>query len=355
MGVMRKLLIILSILFFISCQKQSEMIELRFLDEYVLPDSLLVFGTLVGGLSGIDYDDGIFYIVADDAKGPRFYETTISAKADTISSVIFNKLVQIKDTTKYYDLESILFEKGTILLTSEGLIREEKDPTFFSVNQDGEVLNYFELPDYYKATSTQRPRTNGVFEGLTRSFDKKGYWIITELPLETDGIAPTAERADSPVRLTYFNKETYKAEKQFVYQLDRISKMPLGDFGVNGVTDLLAYASNKFLVIERSYSSGYGNNGNDIKIYDIDLNNATNTLDILSLMNTAYTPVTKRLLFDFDSVRDQLTNAMIDNVEGITFGPQLENGNQSLVLVVDNDFNKQGNRLNQFILMEFKK
>lgn len=28
----------------------------------------------------------------------------------------------------------------------------------------------------------------------------------------------------------------------------------------------------------------------------------------------------------------------IDNVEGITFGPKLANGNQSLVLVTDNNF-----------------
>ena len=137
--------------------------------------------------------------------------------------------------------------------------------------------------------------------------------------------------------------------------MDKIAKVPLGDFGVNGVTDLLAYAPYKFFVIERSYSSGYGNKSNDIKIYDIDVNNATNTIDIMSLKDTVYTPVTKRLLFDFESVRDRLTNGMIDNIEGITFGPQLENGNQSLVLVVDNDFNKQGNRLNQFILMELMK
>lgn len=350
---MRKLLILVSISLFISCQKQSETIELKFLDEYILPDSLFVFGTLVGGLSGIDYNDGTFCIVADDAQVPRFYETAISINADTISSVIFNKVIRLKDTAAYYDLESVLFEKGKILLTSEGLIREEKDPSFFSVNQDGELVNRFELPDYYKATSAQRPRTNGVFEGLTRSFDKKGYWIVTELPLEGDGIAPTAEKADSPVRITYFEMGDSKAKKQVAYQLDKIAKVPLGDFAVNGVTDLLAYAPNKFLVIERSYSSGHGNNGNDIKIYAIDINNATNTLDILSLKNVKYTPVTKKLLFDFESVRNQLTKNMIDNVEGITFGPQLENGNQSLVFVVDNDFNKQGNRLNQFLLMEF--
>jgi hypothetical protein len=58
------------------------------------------------------------------------------------------------------------------------------------------------------------------------------------------------------------------------------------------------------------------------------------------------------LVFNFNDVKQQLTQGIIDNIEGITFGPKLPNGNQSLLLVSDNNFQAFGLQLNQFILME---
>jgi len=58
------------------------------------------------------------------------------------------------------------------------------------------------------------------------------------------------------------------------------------------------------------------------------------------------------LVFNFNDVKQQLTEGIIDNIEGITFGPKLANGNQSLLLVSDNNFQAFGQQLNQFILME---
>jgi hypothetical protein len=60
----------------------------------------------------------------------------------------------------------------------------------------------------------------------------------------------------------------------------------------------------------------------------------------------------KRLLFDFESVREQLPDGVIDNIEGICFGPELQNGNKSLILVADNNFNSLGPQLNQVVLLE---
>ena len=43
----------------------------------------------------------------------------------------------------------------------------------------------------------------------------------------------------------------------------------------------------------------------------------------------------------------------IDNVEGITFGPKLANGNQSLVLITDNNFSdKQKTQVLVFELVD---
>jgi hypothetical protein len=47
----------------------------------------------------------------------------------------------------------------------------------------------------------------------------------------------------------------------------------------------------------------------------------------------SFTPVSKRLLLDLNDL-----GITLDNVEGLTFGPQLSDGRQSLILVSDNNF-----------------
>ncbi len=337
---------------FLACKQVSQPISLTFLDEFIIPDSTLVAGTLVGGLSGIDYADGRYFIVSDDSKMPRYYEVAIEIASDSLKSVAFTAVTTLRDTTHYYDLESILIEGDEFILSSEGHIRTNKNPSVFRYNPKSQGYDFFDLPDYFLVHQDQRPRTNGVFEGLSRSADGKGYWTITELPLEKDGIAPTFDKAASPVRMTYFDRQTKKPLKQFVYELDRVAKPPKEGFAVNGVTDLLALDKDRFFVVERSYSSGHGSESNDIKIYEVSIKNTTNTLQFSQLEDSTYTSVTKNLLFDFDSVRSALTKNTIDNVEGLCYGPVLENGKRSLLLIVDNDFNSQGNRLNQLLLMQ---
>ena len=344
-------------LFFLLCAcnsatKQTDYFQLKFLDEYVLSNDLIVDSTLVGGLSGLDFYNGVYYLACDNDENPRYYKAKIEIKGYEFDSIEVFDVVELADSKEVLDLESIVFDSinNEILLISEGNIKKGKDPSFFSVNSKGEFINKFEIPPYFKAKGKQEPRHNGVFEGLASSFDKMGYWIATELPLKEDGPEPKFSETTSPVRITYFNNKGV-ATKQFAYLLDRVGKKPLGNFAVNGVTDLLEYGENKLLIIERSYSSGYENQGNVIKIYSVDYSNAVNTINYNKLTKVNYYPVKKELVFNFEDVRDQLTNKSIDNIEGISFGPTLPNGNRTIILISDNNFDKEG-QLNQFILME---
>ncbi len=332
----------------------NENLKVKFLSEYILPESIFVNNTQVGGLSGIDFYDGTYYLVCDDSDNPRIYEASITLDNTQISKVNVDKVLLIKSTSDFLDLESIRFDgqSNTILLTSEGHIFKKKDPLFFSVNESGDIKDRFAIPESFKANSLQKPRHNATLEGLCIDFNKKGYWLGMELPLEVDGPEPQLEITKSPVRITFINSETKKPEKQFGCYLDPIAKKPLSNFSVNGLTDLLEYAENKFLVLERSYSSGLGNQGNTIKLFKVDASNATNTLKINSLANTDFTSAKKELLLNFESIRDKLTENSIDNIEGITFGPKLPNGHKSLIVISDNNFNTQGKQLNQFILLE---
>jgi len=334
--------------------KTSDIIQLKFLDEFVLADDIIVDNTPVGGLSGIDYYNGLYYIVCDDANNPRFYEAKITISNTIISNIEITKVVKVKDSSKYLDLESIRYDGKTnhVFLTSEGHIKKLKQPWFFSVNLEGNVENTFTFPSSFYPNSIEKPRHNATLEGLSKSLNEEGYWIAMELPLKADGPEPQLEKTKSPVRITYINTKTNKIEKQFGYLLDPIAKKPVGNFAVNGLSDILEYAKEKFFIIERSYSSGLGTQGNTIKIFSVDATKATNILKTDSLSTKIYIPATKKLLFNFENVRDKLTNNSIDNIEGITFGPTFPNGNKTILLVSDNNFNRLEKQLNQFILLE---
>ncbi len=354
----RILVLIMVLIVFTSCKTVNttsyKKLQLNFLDEYIVPDNIIVNKTLVGGLSGIDYANGKYYLICDDASNPRYYEANIKISNAKIDAVDFTAVVKFNDSSQYLDSEAIRFDKNTngVVITSEGSINYQKDPSFFSVNPNGIINHFFEIPNALKANSKQKPRNNGTLEGLTNSYDNKGYWIAMELPLEADGPEPKVYETKSPVRITYIDFKTQKPTKQFAYLLDKIAKIPKGHFAVNGLTDLIEYKKNQFIIIERSYSSGLGSAGNTIKLFHIDATKATNTIAINALENIQFDKASKEILFDFESVRNQLTDKSIDNIEGLSFGPSLANGNKTLILVADNNFNKLGSQLNQFILLE---
>ena len=356
---MKKIALLFVSVLFVGCStlttKTTHKLQLKFLDEYVVPDSLVVDGTLVGGLSGIDYKEGTYFLICDDASNPRYYKATININLNTISKIHFNKVYKIKDTTNYLDMEAIRYDtkRHKIVITSEGSIRHGVSPSLFTINSDNHI-HKVKIPDMFSVNSIQKPRNNGTLEGLCISKNEKGYWIAMELPLKGDGPEPTYQEADSPVRITYIDAAYNKPNKQFTYYLEPISKKPTGRFGVNGVTDILEYSTDKFFVLERAFSSGWGTQGNTVRIFKANASKATNTINKVSLKEKKFKPASKELLLDLEDIRNQLTNAIIDNIEGMTFGPTLPNGNKTLLLVSDNNFNRLGKQLNQFILLEIE-
>ena len=214
-------------------------------------------------------------------------------------------------------------------------------------------MEAYQLPK--NLSDTNNIKHNAVFEGSSKSIDGKGFWVAMEGPLKSDGEDPTFTKASSPIRITYFDKTSKKATKQFAYQLEHITKPSKGNINLNGVTSILEYKENHFFIIERTYQSGYGSYGNIVRIFDATIDDkTTNVLELNSLKESEFIPLKKRLLLNFEDVKEQLTDGIIDNIEGITFGPKLANGNQSLVLVADDNFQIYGRQLNQFILLEIK-
>ncbi|MBG6130711.1 hypothetical protein IWQ47_002187 [Aquimarina sp. EL_43] len=345
--------------------EQNTISALEYIDESVLADQE-IDGVPIGGFSGIDYQNGKWYIICDTSTPPiRYYEADITYTKDGFTSVGITTMVEIKDEAGAplvqgaVDPEAIRFDTGTgtIVYTSEGSITNDVDPALIEIAPEGNQIKRFTLPDNFKANTVDTssgPRHNGVLEGLSLSFENKGYWISFELPLIEDGPEPTTTDTQSPVRVTYINKISGIAERQFAYELDPVAReATLGTtFEVNGLVEILEYDTNKFLALERSFSSGYIDGGNTVKIYKVDATNATDTLSTEILATTSYTAATKTLLFTFDSIRSQLTNNTVDNLEGFSFGPKLKDGSRTIVVISDNNFNSFFPQLNQFIVLK---
>jgi len=314
----------------------------------------------VGGLSGIDYNARrkVYYMISDDRSDinpARFYTAQIFVTPKGIDSLHFVAVttMQQTDNTVYPnkkqdrsnvpDPEAIRYNPilKQLVWSSEGeRIVKEKDtvlenPAVIAISPAGKFESSFELPANLVMHATDNgPRRNGVLEGMSFADNYTSLFVNVEEPLYEDG--PRADVTDNNafIRILKFDVASKKNIAQYAYKLEPVAyeANPASEFKINGVPDILNIGNNKFLVIERSFSTG--RLACTIKVFITDLNNATNIKDVPSLKtNNNFTPATKKLLLNMDNL-----GIYIDNIEGVTFGPTLPNGHKTLVFVADNNF-----------------
>lgn len=337
--------------------------SLKFLDEYIIPHDLRLQSTWVGGLSGIDYDaaSGKYFIISDErsaTSAARFYTAAIDIRNYKIDSVRFLSVETLKNPQndtfpslkilpeRAADPESIRYNKktNTLVWSSEGdkAVRSNRmvyqNPWIYEMDFKGRFKDSFLIPANLKMyQGDSGARENDVFEGLAFSHHFRFLWASMEGATYEDGPLATARYANAPVRFTKFAVKTKRPVAQYGYLLDAVAAEPIPAtaFSVNGISEILNISGDRFLVLERSFSTGVENCV--IKIYLADFSKATDISAIKSLyQNNGYAPASKKLLFNFNTL-----NRYIDNVEGITFGPTLPNGHASLILIADNNFNSK--------------
>jgi len=165
--------------------------------------------------------------------------------------------------------------------------------------------------------------------------------------LYEDGLKAGTGDSTSWVRFVKFDMEKKNQVAQYAYQISSIAypANPPGAFKVNGVTDILYIGHDKFLVIERAFSTG--RIPSDVQIYFADASGAEDIAAVPSLKTQpAKKPITKKLLLNMN----KKLKPVIFNIEGMTFGPRLANGHRSLIFVSDNNFNTK--EKSQFLLFE---
>ena len=332
--------------------------KLTFINAIEVPFNQEFKNTVVGGLSSIDYDAStdLYYLICDDRSvynDARFYTAKIKLNADTIKNIAFQNVVSLKnaDGAKYsnwekypdssIDPEEMRYNPKTksIVWSSEGARVIAKDfaviqnPTLQTASLNGSYINDFSLPNNLKMQKEEKgPRSNGVLEGLTFNNNFSKLYTNVEEPLYEDGNQATTTKSGL-IRLFEFDTKTRKNTAQYGYLLDPIAHEPNPStgFAVNGISTIQYYDTNKLLIVERSYS--VGKQACTIKVYLCDFSNATNVKDITSLQNEGVQLATKKLVLNMDDL-----GIFIDNIEGITSGPKLSNGKQSILFVSDNNF-----------------
>lgn len=344
-------------------------LDLEFLGEYQLPKQTFQ-NTLVGGLSGITYDhqSNRFYAISDDRSQfapARFYTLNLKLKTGdrgkptldkiNIEGVTFLKNEQGKTfSSGTVDFEGIaLSPRRTLFISSEGAIDKKIAPFIGEFDlQTGQLRQNLRIPQRFLpdlTKSSQEPRgirNNLGFEALTlgqnsvMKDDPFRLFTATESALFQDN-PPASPEEKAKIRLLHYSIDSVGSPilvAEHLYLLDPGTNETLA----NGLSELLTLQREGFfLTLERTFGlAGFG-----AKIYQAIVNNATDTSRILALKENSakIIPMKKQLLLDLSEL-----NIELDNLEGMTLGPKLSDGSQTLVLIGDDNFQDQ--QITQFLL-----
>jgi 3-phytase len=334
---------------------------LQFLGEDILPTGLQFDGTEVGGLSSIAYDAAAdrYYVISDDQSvldPARYYTFAL----DVADGNLDPGDVAVTDVTTLLDAAGMPFPAasfdpeglaltagGELVITSEGIANALIPPWVRLFGLDGQQRADLPVPEAFIPAPGRGVRQNLGFESGT--VVGPYFYTGSEGALVQDGPA-AGLGVPSPARLLRYNLKTGRPDRQYLYWTDPIAEppVPVTNFAVNGLVELLALDKHSYLSMERSFSAGAPGTGNTIKLYTVEISGAQNIGGRASLAGQlgSIEPVEKTLLLDLDAL-----GIPLDNVEGMAFGPDLADGRRTLVLVSDNNFAPA--QFTQFLLFAY--
>lgn len=316
-----------------------------------------VGGVAIGGLSGIAYDpDEATVLALSDVGDPaRFYTFGLTLTENDIGLAPRDvRLLQDGEGQPLptgLDPEGIARSPdGTLFIASEndGAARPPVSPALFQFTRRGRLIRRLRIPGKYRRASREARSgivMNHAFESLALSPDGAHLFTATETALLQD--RRDAAAGGALARLLQYDRRdgTYEPAREEVYPVEPPA-VP-ADFetfqGENGLVELLALNDTDLLALERSFVVETGaavrRTHQRIRLYRVSLGHHTDVLDRFSLLDGApFAPLEKTLLLDFDDRSASLPGLIVDNFEGMTFGPALADGRRTLILVADDNF-----------------
>lgn len=293
--------LILAILALSSIQARAQRFRLELLRHENLSESpLLKEDPFFGGISGIDYAGGRWYLISDGKDPDR------SAWLFSFDSTFQTQTYRRWQLHGVRSAEAIRYRAGDqafYLSTEEGsgeahgqVIRWTKDSTAVPIG------SYSGFPN------------NRGYEGL--AFDPDSLlWGASEWP----------EQAESPYcRIFAYDLRKKDTVVTAFYPIDR-NQCGYPD---NGISDILLTPEKELIVMERCWSGEKNKSHFTIQFYVV----SALPGPVAGESRTAHILAKLPLHVRWDSLRP-------DNLEGMTWGPVVD-GYRTLVLVSDNNFNK---------------
>lgn len=342
--------------------------SLEFVDYYQIAKTSFK-DTKIGGLSAINYErqQDKFYVLSDDRSQfapARFYTFRLKVKQTNdgikIASFQPEDVTFVQDEQGNYQTGSIdpeglaLSPRNTVFISSEGNPTENIEPFIAEFALDtGKKIADVRLPKRYLAGEEpehpQGVRENLAFESLTINSvglpqDPFRLFTATESALLQDESFAREEQAR--IRFLHYVINPIGNPVLVAEHLYLLEPAPTEVIS-NGLTELVALQTEGyFFSLERTFSFA----GAGAKIFQVVIGNATDTNNINSLRDniSQIRPLKKQLLFNLEDLEIEL-----DNLEGMTIGPRLPDGSQSLLLISDDNFNdEQISQLFLFRLVE---
>ncbi len=338
----------------------------------LLEDGVTPHNRAGGFGSGFAYGGGNLYYATPD-RGPadgatryidRLYTLRIDLKRESANryqvkpEIVATRLMQ-DGAHRYFTGAATAFDatgsSASLRFDPEGVrvsscgnsiyVSDEYGPYLYEFNiANGKRMRSLQLPnkyliDYPSATPSVElaknvagRQANRGMEGLAISPDGRKLYGIMQSPLLQDGALDTnSSRIGLNSRIVEI-EITSGATREFLYSLDVKG---------NGISEILAINERDFLVLERD-----GKPGADArikKIFKINLAGATDIRDLKQLPTSGIpagvVPVSKQLFIDLlDPAFGLAGTSFPEKIEGLAFGPDLEDGRHLLLVMNDNDF-----------------
>jgi hypothetical protein len=254
--------------------------------------------------------------------------------------------------------------EGIVVLPRSGnfLVSDEYGPSVYEFTRGGQFIRSFAVPsnilpkssgstDYLASpkpgTLTSGREGNRGLEGLAVSPDGRFAFAMLQNGVITDGNSSGPNFARSLyTRILKYDVDSGNVVGQYAYQL-------AGTGQGRGISEIVALDDHRFMVIERN-NRGVGVNSEltppDKNIFIIDLNGASDvsSLNLTTPLSNGITPVTKSSVFidlDFNTIA-AFNNKSPEKWEGLTVGPQLNDGSYLLLAGTDNDYSVTQNGTN---------
>lgn len=321
-------------------------------------------GDPIGGISAIAYDipRDRLYALSDSRDRPHLYTFKATGLTDGTPTLIPEAVTYLKDNegSPYapgkLDPEGMAFvPPDKLLISSEGSPAGGIAPAVGEYSlATGQLQTVLPLPDRYipdgilntertqkglNAVKAQGIQENISFEALAINLSSGtgGVYEPYRLFVATEG--PLLQDLDLTADIPYKNRLLHYTIDQYQTTLvsEHLYEMELSPTGavLHGLSEIAVLdQGGHFLGIERSY----GFQGFNIKLFQLASGGATDISAIASLQGdtSGIGPIRKKLVLDLADLPLPL-----QNYEAMTFGPSLPNGDRTLIVASDDNFDPE--------------